>query len=134
MKPMASSFEVGAVWRVVGNGIMSLDLSSCPGRFTLPGRFRNALHYLLFQMQREIVRLVLAKYFPFSEKQFKTAFAFVPLLDHNPLAIGSRFDGDRGQIDREANAVNISHSARIVGENREIHSVRRSRICSLSDP
>ena len=64
LKPMASSFEVGAVWRVVGNGIMSLDLSSCPGRFTLPGRFRNALHYLLFQMQREIVRLVLAKYLP----------------------------------------------------------------------
>ena len=45
-------------------------------------------------------------------------------VQSSPLAVGGRFEGvdlDRGQIDREANAANISHLARIVGEDHEIH-------------
>ena len=38
LKPKAPSFEVGGnLAGFLGNGIISLDLSSCPGRFTLPG-------------------------------------------------------------------------------------------------
>jgi hypothetical protein len=39
------------------------------------------------------MRLVLAKRFPVSNEEPKTASAIVPLLHNDPLAVGTRFDG-----------------------------------------
>jgi hypothetical protein len=67
---------------------------------------------------------MLAKFFPFSEEKLQTAFAVVPLIDHDPLAAGGRFNGvdlDRGLSDRQRNTVDVSHPARIVRENGEVH-------------
>src|SRR5262249_17988530 len=82
----------GKLGRMSRNGeIIGSLCSSCPSVFSEPGASRNALPYLLLHMTREVVRLVLAKCLPFSEKELKTTVAVVLLLDHDPLGIGSRF-------------------------------------------
>lgn len=57
------------------------------------------------------MRLVLAKCFPISNEEPETASAIVPLLDNDPLAVGTRFDGVdlyRRIADRQGNALDES--------------------------
>src|SRR5262245_24395738 len=77
-------------------------------------------------MLREVVRLALAKGFPFPDEEPEGALPIVPLLDHNPLAVNSRFDGvnfNLGCTDRQSNALDILYPVGIIREDYKVHSL-----------
>jgi hypothetical protein len=93
---------------------------------------QNVLSYLL----RKVMRFVLSKRFPVPDKKPQTAPALGPLLDNDPLAVGTRFDAvdlHRGITDRQPNALDESRSTGKIGENREVHVLSRVIELALSD-